>query len=350
MTSVDFLSPYGLWLLLLPVVLLAGYLWSLRRRNRYALRFSSVSLVREAMGKGPGWRRHIPPVFFLLGITALAVAFARPNTTAPLPFNGATVILTMDVSGSMRADDLKPSRFEASKAAARAFIEKQSPTTRIGIVSFAGGASLVQPPTIDHDLLFTALDRLNTQRSTAIGAGILTSLDAIAEALNLDLPSTSGMIPSVQSPRGAPAAPTAQPMPKGTYAPAIMVLLTDGQNTTGPLPVDAAKIAVDRGVRIYTVGVGTVAGATIGGGFGGGGGFFRATLDEVTLRQVAKMTDAKYFYAANESDLTDIYRSLDSSLIIKPQQFEVTGYVTMIGAAFLMLGGLASLFWFSRLP
>jgi Ca-activated chloride channel family protein len=212
----------------------------------------------------------------------------------------------------------------------------------------------VQAPTIDHELLFTALDRLSTQRSTAIGAGILTSLDAIAEALNLDMPSTSGMIPSVQSPRGSSAQPTPPPMPKGTYAPAIMVLLTDGQNTTGPLPVDAAKIAVDRGVRIYTVGVGTVQGATIGGGsFGGGGnggGFFRATLDEVTLRQVAKMTDAKYFYAATESDLTDIYRSLDSSLIIKPQQFEVTGYVTMIGAALLMLGGLASLFWFSRLP
>ena len=145
----EFLFPSALWLLLAVPLVVAAYVLAQRRRQRYTIRFSSLTILREAVGRGPGIRRHIPPALFLLGLAALFVAFSRPYTTAALPTNGATVILTIDSSGSMRASDLKPSRFEAAKAAARAFVEKQAPTTRIGIVSFSGSASLVQAPTTD---------------------------------------------------------------------------------------------------------------------------------------------------------------------------------------------------------
>ena len=356
----DFLSPAALWLLLLPLVLLGGYIWSQRRRHRYTLRYSSASLVREALGKGPGIRRYIPPVLFLLGLTALIVAFARPYTQAPLAFNDSTIILAIDVSGSMRANDLKPTRFDAAKAAASDFISKQAANTRIGIVSFSAGAALVQAPTTDHDELNAALDRLYTQRATAIGSGILASLDAIAESMGQDLPSAQSMVPSVQSSPNSPARPTPTPMPQGQYSKAIIVLLSDGQNTTGPTPLDAAEVAANRGIRIYTIGVGTTTGGSVGGppraaagggGFGGGGGgFFRAQLDEVTLRQVAKMTGAKYYYAATETDLRDIYATLDTQIVFKVEQIEVTAYGVVAGAILVMLGGILGLFWFNRLP
>jgi Ca-activated chloride channel homolog len=369
----DFLSPAALWLLLLPIILLAGYIWSQRRRHRYTLRYSSASLVREALGKRPGIRRHIPPILFLLGLTALIVAFARPYTQAPLAYNDSTIILAIDVSGSMRANDLKPSRFDAAKAAASDFISKQAANTRIGIVSFSAGAALVQAPTTDHDELNAALDRLYTQRATAIGSGILASLDAIAESMGQDLPSAQSMVPSVQSSPNSSARPTPTPMPSGQYSKAIIVLLSDGQNTTGPTPLDAAAVAVNRGIRIYTIGVGTATGGSVGGpgggfggpppggfgggpsgsgggGFGGGGGFFRAQLDEVTLRQVAKMTGAKYYYAATETDLRDIYAALDTQIVFKVEQIEVTAYGVVAGAILVMLGGILGLFWFNRLP
>ena len=354
----QFLWPSALPLLLLVPILIASYVLAQRRRQRYVLRYSSVSLVRDALRRGPGLRRHIPPALFVLGLTTLLFALARPFAWATVPSLGATVILTLDVSGSMRADDLKPSRFEAAKTAARAFVEKQSPTTRIGIVSFSGVAALVQAPTIDHEAVLESINRLTTARATAIGSGILTSLDAVAEALGADVPSAQPT-PLVQTGRApTPSGPTPTPVPKGSYAPAIIVLLSDGQNTTGPAPLDAAQQAVNRGIRIYTIGVGTPQGAVLnpgggGGGFGGsggGGGFFRAQLDEVTLRKIAKMTDAKYYYAATETDLREIYESLDASLIVKPQQMEVTSLVMSVGAGFLLLGGVLSLWWFNRLP
>src|SRR5205814_10023746 len=179
---------------------------------------------------------------------------------------------------------------------------------------------------------------------------ILASLDAIAEATGQDLPSVRET-PIAQSPaRGRSAAPTPTPLPKGMYVPAVVVLLSDGQNTTGPAPLDAADIAVSRGVRIYTIGVGTPQGAVINPQGGGGFGGFRAELDEVTLRKIAKMTDAKYFYAATEKDLHEIYEALDKQLVLKPQQIEVTALVMSGGVALLLLGGILSLLWFNRLP
>jgi Ca-activated chloride channel homolog len=346
----EFIFPSALWLLLAVPVVIGAYVLAQRRRQRYTVRFSSLTLLREAVGRGPGIRRHIPPALFMLGLAALLVAFSRPFTIAALPTNGATVILTIDASGSMRANDLKPSRFEAAKSAARAFVEKQASTTRIGVVSFSNNASLVQAPTTDKAAVLTAIDRLTTQRSTAIGSGILVSLDAIAEVLGQDLPSAAPT-PLAQSGRAVPGSslrPSPTPVAPGQFAPAVIVLLSDGQNTAGPLPLDAAQVAVSRGVRIYTVGVGTPQGTSIGGG--GGGGFFRAELDELTLRKVAKMTGARYFYAATETDLHDIYQSLDSMLVIKTEPVELTFLATAAGAGLLLLGGALSLLWFNRLP
>ena len=348
----QFLFPEIIPLLLAVPLLLVAYIWAMRRRQRFVLRYASLSLVRDALGRGPHIRRHIPPALFLLGLTILVLAFARPYSVVALPSMEATVILTLDVSGSMRAQDLKPSRIEAAKAAAREFVSRQAPTTRIGVVSFGGTAALVQAPTTHHEDVLTAIDRLTTQRATAIGSGILASLDAIAEATGQDLPSVRETPIAQSSPRGRSALPTPTPMPKGTFVPAVVVLLSDGQNTTGPAPLDAADIAVSRGVRIYTIGVGTPQGAVISPQGSGGGGFggFRAELDEVTLRKIAKMTDAKYFYAATEKDLHEIYEALDKQLVLKPQQIEVTALVMSGGVALLLLGGILSLVWFNRLP
>ncbi|MBI5301704.1 MAG: VWA domain-containing protein [Chloroflexi bacterium] len=351
-----------LWQWMLPVLiaipLLVGYyVWIQRRRSKYAIRYSSLSLVKDALDQQSMWRRHIPPFFFLLGISAMLFALARPFSVVTLPKQEATVILAIDVSGSMRADDLKPSRIEAAKAAARAFINKQDPTTRIGIVAFSGTASLVQPPTIDRDAVLAAVDRLYLQRATAIGYGILVSLDAIFE--NPDMPTTASQAIVTPAAPIAPNAPLPTPTPvsPGHHVPAIVILLTDGQSNTGVPPLQAAEKAAQRGVRVYTIGAGTVQGATIQGpgsggpgGFGGGGGGFRATLDEKTLRAVSEMTDGEYFHASNEDALVEIYQNLDTQLILRTERTEITSLFTAGAIALLLLGGTLSLFWFNRLP
>lgn len=350
----QFLFPEILPLLLLIPLLILAYIWTVRRRQRYTVRYASLSLVRQALGRGPQVRRHIPPALFLLGMTALIVSFARPYTVVELPSMEATVVLTMDVSGSMRAQDLKPSRIEAAKSAAHDFVVNQASTTRIGVVSFSGSAALVQAPTTKHEDVLAAIDHLFPQRATAIGSGILASLDAIAEATGQDVPSVRETPLAQSSARGRSTSPTPTPMPKGQYVPAVIVLLSDGQNTTGPAPLDAAAIAASRGVRIYTIGVGTPQGAVISpqgsGGFGGGFGGFRAELDEVTLRKIANMTDGKYYYAATEKDLHEIYQALEKQFVLKPQQVEVTAMTMAGGAMLLVLGGVLALLWFHRLP
>ena len=391
----EFLWPSSFFLLLAIPLLIWVYVRAQRRRLQLTARYAELSLMKDVLKRAPGRRRHLPALLFLLGFIVMVTALARPTTTMIVASFERTVILTIDVSGSMRAEDLKPNRIEAAKAAARAFVEKQEAATRIGVVSFSAGAALVQAPTTDKTLVYAAINRLRTERATAIGSGILTSLDAIAEATNQDLPlahtqvtpSAAANAPRTTRPAATPstiAANALTPTPQKNHAPAIIVLLTDGQNTTGPLPLDAAQIAVNRTIRVYTIGIGTPQGATLGpnnfgggggpgagspgggqpppgGGFGtggngnafgGGGNFggFRAILDETTLKKIAEMTDAKYYYAANETDLRAIYESLDKQLVLKPQQIEVTGYVTAVAVGFALLSGILSLLWFGRLP
>src|SRR3990170_2825080 len=234
----SFLWTEMLWALLLVPVLIAAYILAQRRRRKYALRFASLSLIKEALGRGPGIRRHIPPALFLIGVTALIVALARPVATVILPSQQGTVILALDVSGSMRAQDLQPTRLEAAKAAARAFVDKQPKNVRIGVVSFSNNAAVVQAPTTDRETVLAAINRLSTQRATAIGSGILTSLDAVFEEPGAK-PTPSSRDPlTLSEPTAAPT-----PVPPGTYAAAVVVLLSDGQSNAGPDPLQAAKQA-----------------------------------------------------------------------------------------------------------
>jgi Ca-activated chloride channel family protein len=329
-----------LWALLVVPVLITAYILVQRRRQKYALRYASLSLVKDAIGRGPGIRRHIPAVLFLIGLATMVIAMARPTATVMLPSDEGTIILTVDVSGSMLADDLKPNRIEAAKAAARTFVGDQPRNVRIGLVSFSTNASVVQAPTTDREAVLAAIDRLVPQRSTAIGSGILTSLDAIFEQ--------PGAGPTLQSDSLASAAPPPTPtsVPHGTYAPAIVVLLSDGASNIGPPPIDAAKQAADRGVRVYTVGVGDPNGVILR----IGGRSARVRLDEETLKSIAQATDGKYFRADTESNLDEIYKSLSTQLVFKPQQTEITAGFTGAAAVLMLVAGGLSLLWFSRLP
>lgn len=336
----SFLWTNMLWLLLLIPVLVMVYLLILRRRQKYALRYSSLSLIKEAQGSGPGFRRHIPPLLFLIGLTVMMVALARPAATVTLPSHQGTIILTFDVSGSMRADDIKPSRLEAAKAAARAFVAKQPSNVRVGVISFSDTAAVVQAPTKDREAVLAAINRLTPQRRTAVGSGILTSLDAIFEESN-----SNPTPPPDDFLRPNQPMPTPAPVPPGTYASAVIVLLSDGQSNTGPAPLDIAQQASDRGVRVYTVGMGSPQGTVLRTqGFS-----IRVQLDETTLKRIAQTTGAQYFKAESGTDLSNIYENLSTKLVFKAEKTELTAWFTGFAALFLLVGGILSMLWFHRL-
>lgn len=341
-----FLWPEFLALLLL-VPLLAGlYVWLLRRRKRLAVRYANLSLVKEALGRGPGWRRHVPPVLFLLALTALFVAVARPTAVLTLPSQQGIVILAMDVSGSMRAADVEPNRLTASQVAAKAFVADQPSTTRIGVVSFAGTAALVQPPTRNKEDILAAIDRFQLQRATAIGSGIIVSLAAIFPDAGIDI----GDLTYGREPRSVPIdqkkdKPAFKPVPPGSYESAVIILLTDGQRTTGPDSIEAAKMAADRGVRIFTVGVGTPQGEIIG--FEGWS--MRVRLDEDTLKQIANVTRGEYFYAGNAVDLKKIYENLNARLVLEKKETEISALLAGLGALLAVIAAALSVLWFHRI-
>lgn len=342
-------------LVLIPVLIIA-YILLQRRRQKYALRYASLSLVKEAMGRGPGWRRHVPAAIFLVALTAMLIALARPEMTTLVPSADGTIILAIDVSGSMTATDLQPNRLEATKVAARAFVERQPDTVQVGLVSYSDNAFVVQPPTNDKDALISAINRLNWQRGTAIGRGLVASLEAIAEKqgqpseinLSQDDPNNpNGSGNGNGSGSGSNSTtPPPTPMPKGQYQNAIIVLMSDGENNQWPEPVDIAKIAADRGIRVYTVGIGTAEGAIVR----IQGRAIRTRLDEQTLQTIAQMTDGVYYNAQNEADLVKVYESLSTNLVLKTDKTEVTAYVTAIAVFFSLLAGFFSLLWFNRLP
>ena len=355
MTSpMTFLWPQFLWLLLLLPLLVLLYIWLLRRKKKMALRYASLSIVREALGKGPGFRRHIPPLLFLLSLAAMLVASSRPFAVITLPSDQQTIMLAMDVSGSMRATDVKPNRLVASQDAAKAFLAELPRNIRVGVVAFAGTASVVQPPTLSREDLVTAIDKFQLQRGTAIGNGIMVSLAELFPDAGIDIAS---MQAGRDRPRGVaidqqpvlgkdgqekkPFVPVAP----GSYASAAIILLTDGRRTTGVDSMDAAKAAADRGIRIYTVGVGTVDGETIG--FEGWS--MRVRLDEETLKGIARNTQAEYFYAGTAADLKKVYESLSSRLTVVKKETEISGLLALLAAVFALLSAGLSLAWFNRI-
>jgi Ca-activated chloride channel family protein len=287
----------ALWLLLAVPGLVAAYLWLGRRRKKLALRFASLGVVREALGRSPGWRRHVPPVLLLVALTALIIAAARPGARITLPSDHRTIVLAIDVSLSMRANDIEPTRMAAAQAAAKTFVQSQPSDVRVALVSFAGSAAVVQPPTRNREELIAAIDRLELQRHTAIGSGILTSLATIFPEQADELTAANvpgGMARAFEQSQGrsldaAPATPKKvfQPVPAGSHKSAAIILLTDGRRTTGPDPIDAARMAAERGVRVYTVGFGTAEGAPVS--FDGWSIYMR--FDEEALRGIADGTN-----------------------------------------------------------
>ena len=333
----NFLSPEFLWLLLALPAVVAIYLLVLKRKKRAALRYANLELVKEAMGKGLWWRRHLPPAILFAALAAMLTAIARPSAVITLPAHHETVILAIDVSGSMRANDVQPSRIEAAQAAARAFIAQQPRSTRIGVVAFAGSAALVQAPTSNRQDLRAAIDQLQLQHATAVGSGILVSLKALFPQEEFDLPNAG-------NPRTAKQAIVSNPVKPGSYAAGAIILLTDGQTTAGPDPVDAARVAADHGVRVFTVGVGTDSGQLLT----GEGWSMRVRLDEEALKAIADLTRAEYFYAGNALDLKRVYENLRSKLVMEKKETEITSLFSAIAAAAVLLSATLSLLWFNR--
>jgi len=351
-----FLWPELLWLLVLVPVIVGVYLLLLRRKHRLAVRYASLAMIRDAIGAGGRVRRHVPPLLFLIALTLMLLAIARPAAVVTLPSQHETIILAMDVSGSMRAVDVKPNRLTASQEAARAFINDQPHNVRIGIVSFAGTAAVVQPPTENRDDLMAAIDRFTLQRGTAVGRGILVSLKTIFPDVEFDLGRSNPRMNANDTGRGRSLArgkadekskdkDADKAAPPGSYQSAAIILLTDGQTTTGPDPIEAAKMAADKGIRVYTVGIGTVSGEIIG----AEGWSMRVRLDEEALKQIANITRADYFYAGTSTDLKKVYQGMNARMMLKKQQTEVTALFVAAAAVIATLAAGLSLMWFNRL-
>lgn len=348
---VNFLWPEFLWLLAVLPLLVLLYWWILRRRKRVALRYASLSIVREAMGRTSGWRRHVPPLLLLLAFGAMLLAAARPVATITLPSTQQTIILAMDVSGSMRATDVLPNRLVASQNAAKAFLKELPRHVKVGIVAFAGSAQVVQPVTLSREDLNAAIDKFQMQRATAIGSAIVVALSELFPG-QVDLASvTYGRAsndPFAPQGRAIDQPQTEkkpfEPVPAGSYGSAAIILLTDGQRTTGVDTAEAAKMAADRGVRVYTVGVGTVEGEVIG--FEGWS--MRVRLDEESLKAVARDTKGEYFYAGTAENLKQVYESLSTRLTVEKKETEVSGLLALAAAVLVLLSAGLSLFWFNR--
>ena len=340
----NFQWPEALWSLAMVPVLVLAYLWFLRRRKRNAVRLASVALVRKALGQGPGWRRHVPPTLLLIAVTVLLLAAARPVAVLKLPSQQQTIILAMDVSGSMRAADVQPNRLVAAQEAAKAFVADLPRNVKVAVVSFAGTAAVVQAPTLSREDVVAAIDRFQFQRGTVIGSGLVLSLATIFPEAGIDLSQITGARAMPPGPNDKPP-PEFKPVPPGSYSSAAIILLTDGQRTTGPDSLEAAKMAADRGVRIYTVGIGTKEGETIG--FEGWS--MRVRLDEETLKAVAKLTNADYFYAGTAADLKKVYQGLSTRLVVERKETEISGLLALIGALFVLLAAGLSTWWFGRI-
>ncbi|MEP7327882.1 MAG: VWA domain-containing protein [Betaproteobacteria bacterium] len=352
----SFVWPQYLWLLLVVPILVGAYI-ALLRRKKVAVRFADLGIVKQAIGPGQAMRRHLPPALFLLALIAAIIAIARPGALVTLPSEGRTIVLAIDVSLSMRATDIQPSRIVAAQAAAREFVQQVPTDVKVAIVTFAGTALLVQPPTRDREELVAAIDRFQLQRHTAIGSGIIMSLATIFpdEGINLEnvvfgnnfgprggdsarkLPSERGPLPKVEKKE-------TRIVPPGSFTSAAIILLTDGRRTTGPDPLEAARMAANHGVRVFTVGFGTTTGAPID--IDGMSIFMR--FDEESLKGIAGLTAAEYYHAASATDLKSIYENLNSRFALERKETEISALLVALAAVLAIAAGTLSLLWFGR--
>lgn len=339
-------------LLAVPLLLLARWLLN-RRRKRTAVTVSSVALIRAALPGRTAWRRRVPVWLFLTGLLALAAGVARPQASVAVPSNDTTILLAIDVSGSMCNIDIAPNRLAVASDAAREFVEAQEGDTRIGLVAFSGIAGLLVPPTAEKAPLLEAIESLKTARGTAIGQAILTSIDAIAE-INPQVAGTGAEL-TAPATGGAPV----------DYEPDTIVVLTDGSNTTGVDPVTAAEQAAARRLRVYTIGFGTTdpqqmvctadqisgdsafgsRGNGLGGGFGGGGRGGNREIDEEALTQVADLTGGRYFKASDAEQLTEVLGDLPREFGVTKQNVEISVWFLLLGTMLVVAGVTLSLWW-----
>jgi Ca-activated chloride channel family protein len=351
---------YLAFFLAIPIII-GIYIWILRHKRKFAVRFPSISVIQEAIPRRSRWRQHLPFAFFLIGTASLITAMARPAVTTEVPLSRTTIILALDVSRSMCATDVDPNRLTVAQQAMLRFIEDQVTGTQIGIVAFARLAEIIVPPTQDKDVLRMAVANLTTSLGTAIGSATLKSIDAISE-INPDVPPSGVNLRDENQ---------GTDIEDPTFQPDIIVLLTDGANTHGPLPLDVAQNAADRQVRVYTIGFGTTElsemvctqeqlgidaigndfGSGFFRGFGGGGRNFRQylLLDEPTLRGVADITGGLYFRAESADQLYDIFLDLPAQLILQEEKLEVSVLFTAFGFMFILLAIALSLLW-NRFP
>ena len=328
--------PLALGLLLLVPLLVLVYVRLMRRRARRTAELAAQGFAPNEAALRMRRRRHVPFALFLAGLTLLLFSIARPQANLSVPEREGTVILALDVSSSMRAADLKPTRLEASKAAAAAFIDRQPSTIRIGVVAFSDGSLVIQPPTKDRGMVKAAVKRLTPQGSTSLAQGIFSSLKLIAGKPIVLPEQTAG----ADDPEGLDV----DKVEIGFYGSAVVVLLSDGENTARRDPRQMAELASVAGVKVYPVGMGTREGTAVQ-----IDGFSVATaLDEKSLEDIASVTDGKYFRASDAAGLSDVYDQVDLEWRTRSERTEVTGLVAGIAAALFVLGGALSLIWFGR--
>ncbi len=354
------LSPVFLPLLIAIPLVVVAYLLVLRRRRRFAVHYSSLSLIREAMPSGFRWRRHLPFALMAVALALLVLALSRPFADVSIASSRTTVMLALDVSLSMCADDISPNRLTVAQEAAESFINSQEPDIQVGIVAFAGIAQLIVPPTTDREVLLEAVANLTTARRTAVGSAIARSLDALAE-VNPEIRPVSTIV----DPRGSGS----EPSPEGELQPDVIVLLTDGASNRGVYPMAAAQAALDRGVRVYTIGFGTtrpsvmrctvaqIGGDELGnliarGSWRSTGRFGRGNflaLDEYTLQRVADITGAEYYLAESADELIQVFGTIPVNLIEKEVRMEVSAILIAIGGVLALSAVALGLRW-SPLP
>jgi len=355
-----FIWPELLWLLLIIPVLVMGYIRALRRKRTEAVLYSSLQLIRPALGPGNKFRRHIPPALLLLAISLVIFGTARPSARITLPADYLTLVLAMDVSRSMLAEDVPPSRIVAAQQAAKSFLQELPDHVRVAIVSFAGNAQLVQGVTDQKEALMTAIDNFQLQRGTATGSGLLVALNTLMPESAVDLETVlygaefksgslvaqgSALTGRALDQRPAPAAAdAAKTMPVGSYTAGAVILLSDGRRTIGPDPVEVAKWAASKGVRVYTVAFGTPNGFIPGlEGFS-----FYARVDEESLQKVAETTGGEFFRATNANELATIYQHLSSKFTLERRDTEITALLAALAGVLALLAMGLSMRWFRR--
>jgi len=338
--------PEMLWLAMLLPCLVLAYLWVLSRRRNAALGYSNLTLIRRALAGGTPWRRHLPPLLLFFAMAAIVIAAARPMAVVTLPSQQQTIMLVMDVSGSMKATDIEPNRISASQAAAKAFAESLPRNIRIGIVAYSETAHLVQSPTLSRKDVIDSIDRFVPLRGTAIGSGLAVALATLFPRADIDITNPVGSSPRIgrEIDKPLPATTAMEPVPPGSYETAAIVLLTDGQNTTGPDPVDVAQLAANLGVKVFTVGFGTKEGTMIG--FEGWS--MRVQLDEDTLKKIAELTRGQYFNASSGADLSAVYSALKSRLAFEKKETEVTVFFALAAGLLTLFAAGLSLWWYGR--